>query len=155
MAETMLKTKVKLAGIKGVHVSSAGLCAENGGLMSRNALSALKILGYKTKGFKTRRATGELLIKSDVIICMTESQKNRISNFPNVYTIGELTGIGEILDPYGEDLQVYIKSSHQIEDGCNILLGQIENNAAPAFIKKEKNIKRKRRSKKDEGSNRL
>ena len=47
MAEVILKRKLKLAGIKGVKVISAGLCAEEGEKMSENSRAALKKLGFK------------------------------------------------------------------------------------------------------------
>ncbi len=125
MAEIILKTKLKLAGIKGVKVSSAGLTAASGDKMSKNSRDALKKLGYKPAGFKSRPATGALLIKSDAVICMTAEHKSRISNFPCVYTVDELTGLGDVSDPYGKDLNAYVKTSHQLEDACNIILEKI------------------------------
>lgn len=125
MAEVILKTKIKLAGIKGVKVSSAGLSATDGDKMSKYSREALKKLGYKPAGFKARLATGAILIKSDVVICMTDEHKKRISNYPGVCTINELTGAGDIPDPYGKDLNAYIKTSHKLEDACNIILEKI------------------------------
>lgn len=125
MAEIILKTKLRLAGVKGIRVSSAGLEANDGDKMSKNSAAALKMLGYKPYGFKSRLATGELLIKSDAIICMSSSHKQRISNFPGVYTLDELTGIGDVPDPYGQDISAYVKTSHKIEDACNVLIEKI------------------------------
>ncbi len=125
MAEVILKNKLKLAGVKGVKVSSAGLMANDGDKMSKHSLTALKQLGYKGYSFKSRLATPQILLKSDYVICMTSGHKNRISNFPNVYTLGELTNLGEVLDPYGLGLPEYVKVSHQIEDACNALLTKI------------------------------
>lgn len=125
MAEVILKRKLKLAGIKGVKVISAGLCAKEGEKMSENSRAALKKLGYKPYNFKARSATGALLINSDLIICMSAEHKSRISNFPNVYTVAEITGGGNVADPYGGDLNAYIKASHIIEDACNIILEKI------------------------------
>lgn len=124
MAEVILKTKLRLSGIKGVSVKSAGLSAADGEKMSENSLKALKLLGYKPRGFKSSRATGAMLIKSDVIICMTREHKSYIANFPNVYAMSEITGY-DIADPYGGDINVYVKTSHELEDACNIILQKI------------------------------
>ena len=124
MAEIILKNKIKLAGIKRVTVKSAGLSATDGEKMSKNAFRALKLLGYKPYGFKSTRATGGTLIKSDLIICMTKEHKSYISNFPNVYAMSEITGF-DIADPYGGDINVYVKTSHEIEDACNIILQKL------------------------------
>ena len=127
MAEIILKNKIKLAGIKRITVKSAGLSATDGEKMSKNAFRALKLLGYKPYGFKSTRATGGTLIKSDLIICMTKEHKSYISNFPNVYAMSEITGF-DIADPYGGDINVYVKTSHEIEDACNIILQKLIEN---------------------------
>lgn len=125
MAEIILKNKIKLAGITGIRVSSAGLSAVVGDKMSKNSQQALKKLGYKPYGFKSRQVDAELLLKSDLIICMTASHKSYIKAFPNVYTIDEITGLGDVLDPYGGDFNVYLKASHAIEDACNVILDKL------------------------------
>lgn len=124
MAEIILKTKLKLSGIRGISVKSAGLSGFDGNKMSENSFRALKLLGYKPYGFKSSRATGAKIIKSDVVICMTREHKACIANFPNVYAMSEITGY-DIADPYGGDINVYVKTSHQIEDACNIILQKI------------------------------
>lgn len=128
MAEIILKNKLKLAGIKGYRVSSAGITAEEGAKMSKNSAVALKKLGYKPYGFKSRRASGEVLIKADMVLCMTKSHKAAIENFPNVYTVAEVAGGADITDPYGKDLSEYVKTSHELEDVCNVILEKIINN---------------------------
>lgn len=125
MAEIILKNKLKLAGITNIKVSSAGLSAVDGDKMSKNSATALKKLGYKPYGFKSKRLNLDLVMKHDLILCMTESHKRCINVFENVYTVGEVTGLGDIIDPYGKDLNVYVKTSHQIEDACNIILNKI------------------------------
>ncbi len=125
MAEIILKKKLKLAGIENVKVSSAGLSTENGLKISRNSLHALKELGYRGYAFKSRQATGGLLIKSDLIICMTADHKRYVSNFPNVFTVAELTGLGDVPDPYGGRVEDYIRTSHKLEDACNVILNKL------------------------------
>lgn len=125
MAEVILKNKLKLAGIKGIKVYSAGLMAQEGQKMSENSRAALKKLGYKAHGFKSRLATGALLINCDLVVCMTEEHKQSIRNFPNVYSVSEITGGKDVSDPYGGDINEYIRTSHQIEDVCNIILEKI------------------------------
>lgn len=125
MAEIILKTKFKLAGIKDIKVSSAGLSAEEGSKMSKNSFQALKLMGYKGYGFKSKQITEQMINKSDLVLCMTKSHKNALANFDNVYTIAQVTGLEDIIDPYGGNINVYVKTSHQIEDACNIILEQI------------------------------
>ncbi len=127
MAEIILKKKLKLAGNKKFKVKSAGIYAEDGKKISEFSALALKQMGYRITPFKSRLATANVLLSSDVIICMTEGHKKLIRNFPNVYSINELTGLGDISDPFGGDLNSYVKTSHQIEDACNIILQKILN----------------------------
>lgn len=125
MAEIILKNKLKYAGITGIRVSSAGLSATDGAKMSKNSFEALKLLGYKPYGFKSKQITVELIKKSDLILCMTASHKLALSTFNNVYTIKEAVGGEDILDPYGGNINVYIKTSHQLEDACNLIIEKI------------------------------
>ena len=125
MAEIILKTKLKLAGITDIKVWSAGICAQDGDKISKNSALALKMLGYKVGSFKSRALTPEVLRKSHLVLCMTSSHKNYLSQVTTAYTIGEVKGLGEIIDPYGGDLNVYVKTSHQLEDACNIILNNI------------------------------
>ncbi|MBO4251089.1 MAG: low molecular weight protein arginine phosphatase [Clostridia bacterium] len=124
MAEVILKSKLKTSGVKGISVKSAGLSATDGNKMSKNSFRALKLLGYKPYGFKSTRVTGAKLLKSDLVICMTREHKEYIKNFPKVFSMSEITGY-DIADPYGGDMSVYIKTSHEIEDACNVILKKL------------------------------
>ncbi|MBR1983881.1 MAG: low molecular weight protein arginine phosphatase, partial [Clostridia bacterium] len=86
MAEIILKSKIKNAGLKGVRVSSAGISAINGDKMSKNSVIALKKLGLTAYGFKSKTLDVKMLLKHDIIICMTENHKRAISSFPGVYS---------------------------------------------------------------------
>lgn len=125
MAEIILKNKIKLAGIKGVRVSSAGINTSDNLKMSKNSFEALKKLGYKPYGFKSRQLTQDMIDKSDLVICMTPTHKLMLSGCNNVYTVREVTGISDVSDPYGGDLQTYVAVSHQLEDACNIIISEI------------------------------
>lgn len=124
MAEYIMKSKLKLAGIKDVRVSSAGLAAVDGEKMSKNSALALKSLGIKAYGFKSKRITADIIKRSDLVICMTQEQVNYINNFCTAISIGSVLG-EDISDPYGGDLSLYIKTSHKIEDACNKILSKI------------------------------
>ena len=125
MAEIILKSKLKRLGVKGITVKSAGLSTEDGLKMSENSATALKLLGYKPYGFKSKQVTKEMLEKSDLILCMTTSHKAYLAGY-NAHTIAEATGqIEDVIDPYGGNINVYIRTSHQLEDACNIIIEKI------------------------------
>ena len=125
MAEIILKNKIKSSGLKNYRVSSAGISAIEGDKISKNSRLALKQLGYKVGTFKSKSLEMKTILSSDIIICMTKNHKSQLANFPHIYTISELTGLGDIIDPYGGDLSIYVKTSHQLEDACNIILTKI------------------------------
>jgi len=125
MAEIILKRKLKLAGIQDVRVSSAGISAEDGTKISKNSFKALKEMGYVPYGFKSKRLTKQMIDKADIVICMSTRHKQALNEFSNVYTVKEVAGIDDIIDPYGGDYSLYEKTSHQIEDLCNILISKI------------------------------
>lgn len=125
MAEIILKSKLKLAGIKNVKVSSAGIYANEGEKISKNSAQALKKMGLKSYAFKSKLLTVEMLLNSDITVCMTSDHKRGISNFPDVYSVSEYTGLPDVSDPYGGDLSLYVKTSHEIEDVCNVILTKI------------------------------
>lgn len=125
MAEIILKSKIKNAGVKGIRVSSAGLSAIVGDKISKNSSLALKKMGLTAYGFKSKQLDVKMILKYDIIVCMTENHKQAIASFPHVYSVNQLTGIGDIPDPYGKDINEYIRASHKIEDACNIIFEKL------------------------------
>ncbi len=125
MAEIILKNKLKLAGVTDVRVTSAGLSAEEGHRISKNSATALKRIGLKSYSFKAKRLTREMAEKADIVICMTYAHKMALGGLSNVLTMAEITGLGDITDPYGGDVNVYVHTMYQIEDACNIILTKI------------------------------
>ena len=125
MAELILKDKLKKAGIKDIRVKSAGLAAENGEKMSENSAKALKSAKIKPYAFRSKMLTADILRKADMVICMTEEHKKRLSGLNYVYTVKELTGINDVPDPYGGDLELYLKTMHRIDAACEIILKKI------------------------------
>lgn len=125
MAEAIFRFKLKNAGVKDIKVTSAGLMAEDGLKMSQNSFKALKSLGITCYSFRSKRATLEMLNKANLIVCMTFEHKLYLQGVKNVYTIKELTGLNDVSDPYGGSLADYMKTSHEIEDACSIILTRI------------------------------
>ena len=127
MAEIILKSKLKLAGIDNVRVSSAGIRAQAGSKMSENSARALKKLGYKPYGFKSKQLTHKMIEKADLVVCMTAEHKLWLNGYKNVFAIKEIVGGVDVFDPYGGELSVYVQVSHLLEDACNIILNKILN----------------------------
>ncbi len=125
MAELILKNKLKFAQIKGIRVSSAGISANDGDKISQNSAAALKQLGIKSYAFRSKFLTPEMIKKADMVITMTAMHKAVLAEYKNVYSVAELTGLGDIPDPYGRDLMTYVKTSHAILDACDAILEKL------------------------------
>ncbi len=125
MAELVLKKKLKEAGVKNVRVSSAGLTATDGTKISKNSAAALKTLGIKSYSFKSKRLTEEIINRSDMIICMTAEHKRCLTGVRGVYTVAEATGLCDVPDPYGGDINVYMQTLKIIERACDIITKKI------------------------------
>lgn len=112
MAECILKKLLKEQNIQDVKVTSAGLNVVDNE-MNSYARKSLNEIGVKPKKFCPKQLTDKLLKSHNAVICMTVSQKQKLSNYKNIYTISELTGFGncDVLDPYGQSLEVYIQTA--------------------------------------------
>lgn len=121
MAEYLLKHLLKTAEITDVKVTSAGLSACETDSINPKSVVALKGEGIIVRRFKPKRATEDLVRKQNAVICMTEAHKKYFVGFNNVYTIDELTGVGEIVDPYGLTQAEYDACLKQLKDACKII----------------------------------
>ena len=118
MAEYLLKDIIKKAEITDIKVTSSGLMANENDKISKNASVALKQFGITVRRFKPKRTTEELCRKQNAIICMTSSHKKYFIGFNNVYTVDELTGLGEIQDPFGKSQEEYDECARHLKRAC-------------------------------------
>lgn len=108
MAEAIMKTYLSCIGLaRSIKVDSAGITAIEGDPMSQNAQQVLKNLKVQKLNHKATLFKQEMVQKYDLIITMTLSHKLSIGVFPNVKAFSELTGRGEVVDPYGQDIMAY------------------------------------------------
>ncbi|HIT86073.1 MAG TPA: low molecular weight protein arginine phosphatase [Candidatus Ornithomonoglobus intestinigallinarum] len=122
-----------------VLIESAGIFAEVGGRASENAVKALDEMGIDLTFHQTKPITEELIEKSDIILTMTEGQKELLKPVAgnDVYTLKEYGGgHGDISDPYGGDIDEYRETAKEIYDAlvdvaeriADIQNGNSENN---------------------------
>ena len=115
MAECVFKQMLKDEGIKDVEVESRGVVANVGAPMSENAKKALKNAGIPMKKHVATQITTDDILASDLVICMTERHKMRLGCLPKVFTLGQMTGCGDIVDPYGKDEETYRECLAEIQ----------------------------------------
>lgn len=112
---------------------SAGIATVKGSTMSTQAVQVLSDnLNIDSEGRRAVQLTRELLEDSDLILTMTEYIKNTIIDSVPVYskkvsTLNEYIGFeGDIVDPFGGDLNIYIKTYDSLKVAIEILINKIE-----------------------------
>lgn len=124
MAEIVFNNILKKKGREDVIVSSAGTQARSNTAMPVEAKEALKACGERVPR-KEKIATpfSQFMYGAyDHIICMTHSHVDYLgNNRPNVYSLNELTGCGDIPDPYLYPLGTYINVCKALQNALNIL----------------------------------
>ena len=121
MAEAMLKQMAREKNIQ-LKVSSAGLCANVGAPISEYANKALELMGFHPVKRKAKQLTKEMTENYNLILTMTIMHKIRLIGCKNVLTLSEFTGCGEIIDPYGQPLEAYLKTAETLKECCKIIL---------------------------------
>jgi len=107
MAECAFEELLREEGVEGVEVQSRGVVANVGADISENAKKALEEAEIPLKEHVATQITTDDILNSDLVICMTERHKMRLGNLPKVFTLGQMTGCGDIKDPYGGDEKTY------------------------------------------------
>ena len=107
MAECAFEEMLKEEGVTGVTVESRGVVANVGAPISENARKALENAEIPLKEHVATQITIEDIQNADLVICMTERHKMRLGSLPKVFTLGQMTGCGDVVDPYGKDEATY------------------------------------------------
>lgn len=128
MAEYLMREYCKKYNLE-IEVESRGLACSNGRPISDNSLAALKEIGIDAREHKSKSFIIRDLFDADLIITMTQRHKNALIEYfnagENVKTFAEATGVGDINDPYGCDLNCYRNCRDMIEKGIKILVNEL------------------------------
>lgn len=125
MAESIMKHLIDKKRVKDIKVLSCGLSADVGQPMNENAVTALKSLDIKPHKHKARQFEKKFLEEYNLILTMTNSQKELLQGHKNVFTIGELTSTEDINDPYGLPPENYKITANLLIKACAIILDTI------------------------------
>lgn len=135
MAEGIFKNMLREAGekTKGVKVISAGTGAFLGQRASENAVKAMKEKGIDLKSHRSTPLTLELVDQADLILTMTKNHKEQILRvspraMDKTYTLKEYGGSlknTDILDPFGQSINVYRECGKEIEEALKIVVSKI------------------------------
>lgn len=115
-----------------IDVSSAGIYATNGASCSLNSALAMEEMGIDIRNHLSRQLTKEMLENSDLVLTMTRAHKELIlSYYPSysnkVFTLLEYIGKdGDIVDPFGGDINVYRACAKEIKQAIDILFDKLK-----------------------------
>jgi protein-tyrosine-phosphatase len=113
MAEGLCRSELINRGLTGITVCSAGMAAETGSPPSQNAIIAMDEKGIDISSHRAVQATAELLDDADLIICMSDWQRQALSGrYRDRVTVIP----GEVPDPFGGDLDRYRACRDQLAE---------------------------------------
>jgi protein-tyrosine-phosphatase len=120
MAEVIAKHEVKIRNFD-IDIASAGVFAFKGAGASENASKVMHEMNLDVSRHMATPLTHEILENSNIILTMTSSHKNSIiSSYPQfnnkIFTLTEYVGEeGDILDPFGGDVNTYRNCANDIK----------------------------------------
>lgn len=127
MAQAIMMDTIKKHNIENVEVDSFGLYCNSGDPISQGAKQALLKMDIEFES-NSKPLTKEAINKADYIICMTSSHKQALKDVVDpkkLFTMNELASKGEIIDPYGQSLEVYIKTAEQIKESIDVIVSKL------------------------------
>ena len=122
MAEGIFKKILSDKGITDIECSSAGIFAMTGDEVTPNSVKACERFGVDISAHRARRITEYILDEADKFVCMTQEHAASLSMFvpqEKIIVLG-----GGIPDPFGGDLETYIRCANMIK---NALLLQFDD----------------------------
>ena len=126
MAEALAKDYIKKNNIEDVEVESRGLNCAIGDDISQNAKQALSLEGIEFTHSSEPLTHADVNV--DYIICMTKNHKNALLGLgidSKLYTFDDFAKTGDIIDPYGGNLEVYMKTLEQIKKAIPKIFSKI------------------------------
>ncbi len=121
MAEALLQRALKTRGREDIFIESAGLAATRGEPASWNACLAMKELGIQLNLHRARPLF-DAELSGALILTMTKAQAEyvkKVSPDSRVDTLRGYAGLGgDIEDPFGGPLEVYIKTALLIAEAA-------------------------------------
>ena len=128
MAEIIFKNILKKNGRDDVVVASAGTHAPTNTTMMPEVAEALKARGERVprKPIKATQFSHFMYGAYNYIICMTRAHVDHLgNNRPNVFSLDELAGCGDVFDPYLYPLSTYIEVCKLLQKALAVLYNKI------------------------------
>lgn len=121
--------------LRSLRVTSAGVAARGGELVSANSVAALRKVGLDISGHRSRALTPELLRQATLILCMTESHRMMVQLMADpapegVHLFREFLGEAadrEIGDPFGGPLKAYEAARDEMVEAVPSLISHLKS----------------------------
>ncbi|EJO5346217.1 low molecular weight protein arginine phosphatase [Clostridium botulinum] len=130
MAEAIFNS---LNNIEGIKAKSAGIAAVPGSISSSNACKIInEDINIDLSNREAVQLNEQILNESDLILTMTYSVKDLLCNLflkhsNRIFCITEYVGEkGEVLDPFGGDIEVYKNTYEQLKNIILLLLKKLK-----------------------------
>lgn len=123
MAEGLFRKMLAEKNIDNVTCSSAGLFAMTGDEVTPNSVKACERFEVDISAHRARRITSYILDETDKFVCMTPEHAASLSMYVPTEKITILGG--GIPDPFGGDLETYIKTANYIKTALGLQFDDI------------------------------
>lgn len=134
MAEGLAKSALaQLKGVPveeldeaGVRVKSAGVMTGGGSPASGQAVEAMSKVGVDISGHASNALTADLIQDADVIYTMTDNHRQAILVYSPAAAdkTQRLDPEGDIIDPFGAPVDVYIRTAEMIREALALRLAE-------------------------------
>lgn len=136
LAEALARREVEKRGWRGVEVSSAGVAAMPGGVISGGSLRAAAAVGLDLRSHSARLLDAPLVAEVDVILTMSEHHRLRAIELGGDGKVDLLTrfaggGPDGVPDPFGSDDATYLHTLEVLDTLVRAALDRLAPVLAP------------------------
>ncbi len=126
LAQAVLQQKIDKENLS-IETDSAGVCCGYGEDMSENTSEIIESMGIFFT-HTSQPVTQKLVENSDMVVTMTKGHKEMLKGLveeKKLFCIDDITGAGDISDPYGGDMQAYRNVEKQLRDAMDAIVKKL------------------------------
>jgi protein-tyrosine phosphatase len=129
MAEVIVADEAQRTGAS-IRVASAGLGAHAGNPATEYARGAVEEVGLSLDGHRSRPLTRDMVSEAALVVTATLRHRDDMRHFfrddsAKIVSFGELTGLGELNDPFGSGEDEFRRLRDQLRRGAPAILAAI------------------------------
>jgi protein-tyrosine-phosphatase len=130
LAEAMARAALDKEVVDAI-VQSCGTSALTGQPAENGARSAAADLGLSLDAHRAQPVTRDLIASASLVVCVTDRHRDHIRQFfphqrAKIVSFDEVTGLGDIPDPYGGDDANYRALRDQLQKGMPKIVERIK-----------------------------